>query len=377
MPLKSITKKTIIMYIIVSILIAITISILIFINLPKFGKSPSNARLERIKQSVNYHDGKFHNQQYTPQLTSDKGRIMLFVDFLFGKKEQTTPNHKIPTIKTNLNQLDKNKNYLIWFGHSSYLIQNEGKSILVDPVFDQASPISFFNKPFPGTDIYKAEDMTNIDYLIITHDHWDHLDHSTILKLKNKIKTIICPLGVGEHFQHWGFELTRIRELDWNENTTPDNGFTIHCLPSRHFSGRGLSPNKTLWASFLIETPSTKVYIGGDGGYGTHFAEIAQKFPNIDIAILENGQYSPNWKHIHQMPKELIKTIKELNPRRVFTFHNSKYALSTHAWNEPLNNIANVALQDSINLTMPIIGEVVYLTPTQTPINKWWIDNDF
>jgi L-ascorbate metabolism protein UlaG (beta-lactamase superfamily) len=206
--------------------------------------------------------------------------------------------------------------------------------------------------------------MSDIDFLIITHDHYDHLDYRTVKHLKNRTGKIICPLGVGEHLERWGFSKNRIMELDWNENAVLDSAFMIHCLPARHFSGRGLSFNKTLWASFILQTPLLNIYLSGDSGYDTHFAEVGKQFPDIDLAIMENGQYSKDWKFIHMMPEYLVKAIKDLNPRKTFTIHNSKYALSKHSWHEPLDNISNAAEQDSLNLITPMIGETVYLNDT-------------
>ena len=250
---------------------------------------------------------------------------------------------------------------LVWFGHSSYLIQTGGKRILVDPVFCMASPVSFVNKPFKGTDIYKPEDMPDIDYLIISHDHWDHLDYNTVKKLRDRIGTVICPLGVGEHFEYWGFNKKQIVELDWNEDSSLETGFKVYCLPARHFSGRGLSSNQSLWASFLLQAPSQNIYIGGDGGYDTHYAEIGERFPNIDLAILENGQYNEEWKLIHMMPEQMSQAAKDLNAKKILTVHHSKYALARHPWDEPLQNAENMRNHDSLNVLIPEIGEIVKL----------------
>ena len=170
--------------------------------------------------------------------------------------------------------MDRNEDILVWFGHSSYRLQTDGIRILVDPVFIDASPVSFFNKPFDATYVYKPEDMPEIDYLIISHDHWDHLDYKTVMALKERIGKVICGLGVGEHFERWGFDKNEIVELDWNEQEVLNNGFSVSCLPARPFSGRGLSPTQSLWASFLIETPLQKIYLGGVRGYYTHYADI-------------------------------------------------------------------------------------------------------
>lgn len=203
--------------------------------------------------------------------------------------------------------------------------------------------------------------MPDIDYLVISHDHWDHLDYHTVKQLKGRIGKVVCPLGVGEHFEHWGFDKSRIIELDWKESATLSQQFIIHCLPSRHFSGRGLTPNQTLWASFLLETPDRKIFIGGDGGYGSHLKQIGEQFPDIDLAILENGQYNEDWKYIHTMPSLLEQTIKDLGVHRDLTVHHSKYALARHRWDEPLKNARNLSRNDSLTILMPVIGEVVNL----------------
>lgn len=335
-----------------------------FLNQPRFGRLPQGERLRRIEYSPNYRDGEFQNQEPTPITVSEKSRIAGFWDFLFGKKpDNLRPQTPVQAIKADLRALNAAKELLVWFGHSSYLLQTGGKRFLVDPVFYQAAPVSFINKPFPGTDIYSPDDMPDIDYLIITHDHWDHLDYKTVMLLKNRIGKVICPLGVGEHFEYWGFEPKRLIELDWNENATLEDGFVVHCLPARHYSGRGLKANRTLWASFMLQSPLQKIYIGGDNGYGNHFGKIGRKFPDINLAILENGQYNKEWPYIHSLPKELVQEVKKLRPKKVLTVHHSKYAMARHPWDEPLENVRQLGKQDSVEVLLPIIGEVVSIEP--------------
>lgn len=335
-----------------------------FLNQPRFGRLPQGERLRRIEHSPNYWDGEFQNQEPTPITVSEKSRIAGFWDFLFGKKpDNLRPSTPVQAIKTDLRALNVAKEQLVWFGHSSYLIQTGGKRFLVDPVFYQAAPVSFINKPFPGTDIYSPDDMPDIDYLIITHEHWDHLDYKTVTKLKNRIGTVICPLGVGEHFEYWGFDPKRLIELDWNENAALEDGFVVHCLPARHYSGRGLKANRTLWASFMLQSPLQKIYIGGDNGYGNHFDKIVRKFPDINLAILENGQYNKEWPYIHSLPKELMREVKKLRPRKVLTVHHSKYAMARHPWDEPLENARLLGKQDLTEVLLPIIGEIVPIEP--------------
>ena len=346
---------------ILGIALLLVVTIFVFINQPSFGRTPRGERLERIKQSPNYRNGEFQNLHETTLMTSDRGRFAGILEFLFRKIEGLRSDQPVNAIKTDLRQVGRDKEMLVWFGHSSYLIQTGGKRILVDPVFCMASPVSFVNKPFKGTDIYKPEDMPDIDYLIISHDHWDHLDYNTVKKLRDRIGTVICPLGVGEHFEYWGFDKKQIVELDWNEDSSLETGFKVYCLPARHFSGRGLSSNQSLWASFLLQAPSQNIYIGGDGGYDTHYAEIGERFPNIDLAILENGQYNEEWKLIHMMPEQMSQAAKDLNAKKILTVHHSKYALARHPWDEPLQNAENMRNHDSLNVLIPERGEIVKL----------------
>lgn len=354
------TKKREKMGIIIGLIAAVAIAATIVV-LPGFGRLPRGERLERIRKSPNYRDGQFRNLENSPMMTGDKSRVRGMLEFLLRKKEGLRPDGPVTVLKTDLHALDPASDLAVWFGHSSYLIQTDRQRALVDPVFRSAAPLSFLNRPFAGTDIYTPDDMPDVDYLIITHDHWDHLDHRTVTELKPRIRKIVCPLGVGEHFEYWGFPKERIVELDWNEEASLGDGFTVRCLPARHFSGRGLNPNRTLWASFLLQSPTRNIYIGGDSGYGRHFAEIGRQFPQIDLAILENGQYNEAWRYIHTMPDQLARAAKDLGARQIMTVHHSKYALSKHRWDEPLQTEAALAADTALNVLRPEIGEVIRL----------------
>jgi L-ascorbate metabolism protein UlaG (beta-lactamase superfamily) len=324
------------------IIIVFSIFVFAFIQQPKFGKTPSGKRLERVKNSSNYKDGAFQNLHPTPIMVEGVSYFNTFKKFLFSDNDRVKPKNSIPSMKTDLLNLDHDKNILVWFGHSSYFIQIDGKNILVDPVLSgSASPVSFTTKAFKGTDRYTTDDIPEIDYLFITHDHWDHLDYETIMKLKPKIKIVICGLGVGEHFEYWGFKTNTIIEKDWNEKIDLNSGFTAYTKPARHFSGRSFKRNTSLWTAFVFQTPSYKIYIGGDGGYDTHFAEIGKTFGEFDLAILENGQYNNNWKYIHSFPEEVLQAAKDLRAKRLFPVHHSKFTLSLHPWDEPLIRIVN------------------------------------
>lgn len=365
-------KRT--MIIILSILGILTIITVIFLNQANFGRTPTGERKERVNNSPNYRDGKFQNLSETPQLTGDKGYAAIMYDFLFGDYKRVTPIGEIPSVKTDLLNLDRTKDVLVWFGHSSYFIQVGGKRILADPVLDGvASPVSFLNKPFKGSDAYKTKDIPDIDYLFISHDHWDHLDYESVMALKDRVGKIICALGVGEHFEKWGFDKDKIVELDWNEEASLGEGFVSYCLPARHFSGRGLSPNQSLWASFLLQTPSMKIYLGGDSGYDTHFERIGKRFGGIDLAILENGQYGSGWKYIHMMPNQVVQAAKDLNAKALLPVHSSKFKLANHPWDEPLIQVTETAEKENQRILTPMIGEVVNLKDSAQVFSKWWV----
>ena len=346
----------------------------LYMKQEKFGKNPSGKRLEAIKKSPHYRNGQFHNISHTPNFAEDVNFFDAMQQFFFSEKPRNIPSDRIPSQKTPLINLEPDKNALVWFGHSSYFIQIDGKKILVDPVFsNNASPVSFTTKAFKGTNPYTAQDLPEIDYLFITHDHWDHLDYKTLKQLQPKIKMIITGLGTGAHLEHWGFDTGIIIEKDWNETIVLDDGFVAHCAPTRHFSGRTLVRNKTLWTSWVLQTPTMKIYIGGDSGYDTHFADVGLQHGPIDLAILDNGQYNKNWRYIHLMPGEMLKAANDLRAKNVLPVHSAKFALAMHPWDEPLINACKAFQQSDIKLITPMIGEEVRLKDSTQVFNQWWI----
>jgi len=361
------------MYLIIGLIILIILSAVVFMQQIKFGKLPAKERLERIKKSSNYKNGSFNTQSPTPIMSEDVSYFTFIKESFFERNKRVSSVDEIPSVKTDLLNLDKNSDVLVWFGHSSYFMQIDGKKILVDPVLSgYASPFSFSVKAFNGTNNYTTDDIPEIDYLFISHDHWDHLDYETILKLKSKIKKVISGLGTGAHFEHWGYQKNTIIEMDWNEQIVLDTGFVVNAVPARHFSGRGLKRNQSLWTAFILQTPTIKIFIGGDGGYDKHFSEIGKTFGPIDLAIIENGQYNKNWKHVHLLPDEIVKTVNDLNAKRLFTVHSSKFALGNHSWDEPLIRASANSKQANIHLLTPMIGEVVYLKDSTQQFTEWW-----
>lgn len=346
--------------------------IALYCHSPKFGQLPEGERLKKIKNSKNYRNGQFQNDinylssANTRKNISPLGILKSLLSLVFSDPKAVV----VPHTKTDIKALGKSEDVLVWFGHSSYFIQIDGVRILVDPVFsDISSPVPFFPKAFTGSNVYSHSDIPELDYLIITHDHWDHLDYETVTKLK--FGHVICPLGVGSHLERWGIK--NVIEMDWWEDSQLKEGFKVHCLPSRHFSGRGFARNKTLWASFLIESASGfKIFIGGDGGYDARFLDFGERFQQIDLAILENGQYNENWPDIHMHPNETVQAANDMGALSLFPVHNSKFFLSTHKWNDPLKAISSLSSNERFRLITPIIGEKVELKNSDQSFEKWW-----
>jgi L-ascorbate metabolism protein UlaG (beta-lactamase superfamily) len=351
-----------------------------YLQLPMFGQLPRGNRLEKIKKLPNYRSGKFHNIHETPLMNANPLVVFFrfltarskFISRVFGNEISLRPPHPLPVVKTNLQEIDPQEDLLLWFGHSSCFIQLRGRRILVDPLFSNvSSPLWFFPRAFAGTDIYGSEDMPAIDYLIITHDHWDHLDYKAVLALQPRLKKIICPLGVGQHFEYWGFAPEQIIEMCWDESISDGQDFTIHCLPARHFSGRGIFRNKSLWGSFLIDASNFKIYVGGDSGYDTHYAEIGKKFGPIDLVILGSGQYNENWKNNHMNVDDVMQASDDLGAKMLLPVHICKISLADHSWNEPLIKLSSRIEGARFKLLTPMMGEKVSLrSPRDTP--RWW-----
>lgn len=370
--IKSLLMKKI-MVILLAVIAVLGFCTFAFTQQSKFGKLPKGERLDRIKESPNYRDGSFQNLRHTPTFSDGVGFFTVAKAFFSEKNANVVPVDTLPSEKTDLLNLDPLRDVLVWFGHSSYFIQIDGKRILVDPVFSgSATPLPFGMKAFAGSDVYTTDDIPAIDYLFITHDHWDHLDYETILKLKPKINKVICGLGVGATFESWGYDKARIIEEQWNAKIDLDSGFTAYLAPARHFSGRGLQRNKTLWTGYVLETPTMKFFICGDSGYDVHFAEIGRAFGSFDLAILENGQYDKNWKYIHMSPEETIQAAKDLNAKRILPVHSSKFALANHAWDEPLARASALAKAADIPFLTPVIGAAVNLKDSTQVFTSWW-----
>ncbi|WP_425917299.1 MBL fold metallo-hydrolase [Acinetobacter sp. TSRC1-2] len=343
------------------------------LNCPQFGKLPEQVRLERIQKSPHYIHDEFTYPVATPMLRDGESTLKIFWDNFWEEKQQTVPPQAIPSVKTNLLALNPQQDVVIWLGHSAYYIQLAGKRILIDPVLsDYAAPFSFLVKAFKGTTLYKVEDIPEIDYLLISHDHYDHLDYTTVIQLKDKVKNVVVPLGIGSHFEYWGYPLSKIHENDWFDTLKTDNGLNIHTLPARHYSGRTFARNKTLWASYALITPTHKIYFGGDSGYGPHFQQIASQLGGFDLVMLDSGQYDPRWPLIHMTPEEAVQAAVDLKAKTMMPMHIGRFALSTHSWKEPFKRVAQASDNASLILLTPKIGQPLWLDDEFNDFPRWW-----
>lgn len=356
------------------VLVAVmAVVVIAYMQHPKFGKAPRGERLERIRQSPNFRDGSFQNISPTPDLTDGATYFSVLRDFLFRQNKGGTPIDSLPVVKTDLFALPPEQNVLVWFGHSSYFLQLNGKKILVDPVLSgSASPVSFTTRSFKGSDVYTVDDIPPVDYLFISHDHYDHLDYASVVKLRPRVGKVVCGLGTAAHLEYWGYPAHQILEGDWDTEFELEDGFRVTLTPARHFSGRGFKRNRTLWVSFALQTPSYRVFIGGDSGYDTHFARIGQQLGPFDLAILECGQYNKSWKYIHMMPEEVLSAAEDLKARVLMPVHWGKFSLALHAWNDPILRITEYCSRQQFPVLTPLIGEAVNLRDTLRP-NPWWL----
>lgn len=287
--------------------------------------------------------------------------LNLFKKMLF-ESDSRRPKNKLPEIKADLKLfMEKSDNLkFIWFGHSTLLLNMDGTTILIDPVFSKsASPFSFLVKRFQKA-IFSLNELPAIDVILISHNHYDHLDKKSILFFKNKNTNFMVPLGVKNILIKWGIESWRITELNWYESAKISSTI-FTATPARHFSGRGLfDRNKTLWASWVIEKRNKKrIFFSGDSGYGKHFEDIGLKFGEFDIAFIENGQYNEKWSDIHMMPEETVQAAIDLNAKHFVPIHWGMFDLSLHKWSDPIKNSYQIAKEKNISIIPPKLGKII------------------
>lgn len=363
------------LYLIIGIVALLLFVAILFINLsPQFGKSPSASQKAEYEKLDYYNNGKFLNLIET-KMSIDFFKLMgLYMNPVPNKK----PSKNVDVIKLDSLTIVDNQivDQLTWFGHSAFLLELDGKKILLDPMFGE-SPAPH---PMLGPKRYsnelpiEIEKIPFIDFVLYSHDHYDHLDYESVLALKEKVGKFYVPLGLGNHLESWGVEKDKIHEFAWWD-ALHVKGIDLICTPARHFSGRGLFDREsTLWCSWVIKGDSKSIYFSGDGGYGPHFKEIGEKHGPFDISLMECGQYNEQWHAIHMMPEETVQAAADLNSRVFVPIHWGAFTLALHSWTDPVVRAKAEAEKQGVEMRTPRIGEVMKIDTTHFNSTQWWLN---
>ncbi len=335
----------------------------------KMGELPDTADEAYFSSLPNYRDGKFVNQGEEPVVNMRRFSIFRMLRHL--NSSDNGPTVELPQIKlTGKDFAEQPDEFsVIWLGHSSLIIELDHLRFAVDPVFGNAAPVPGVVKRYVPSPLPRHE-LPKLDFVIITHDHYDHLEYDTIQALRDTQTVFVTTLGVGARLRGWGIPAGRIIEMNWDE-FIGFGGLKITALPARHFSGRTLDGrNKTLWASFVIEGNNRKIYLGGDGGYGTHFKEIGSKYGPFDLIFLEIDAWNENWSGNHLFPIEAVNAYHELKGKQLLPIHWGVFDLAHHPWDDSIRYLELLARRNQVNLLTPQMGQKVI--PGVTATQAWW-----
>ena len=358
------------------VLLGVAVGVYVFFQLyPPFGgKTP----VHKKRRSPNFVGGKFVNQIPTTMSIGFADMLSIVRKQLKGATRRRPARPLVPE-RLDVAEVAKAKQAQItWFGHSTFLLQVDNKNLLLDPVFGRST------SPFPAIGPQRfsnqlpasIEELPHIDVVLISHDHYDHLDYGSVKKLSAKTTMFFVPLGLAAHLRKWGVPAKKIAELDWWDERTFE-GLKLTCTPSRHFSGRTLTDRfATLWCSWVIAADKTKVFFSGDGGYGPHFKQIGDKYGPFDLTLLECGQYDPHWSSIHMMPEQTVAAHADLRGKRMIPIHWGAFALALHSWTDPIERVLAAGAKANATIITPKIGEVVTFLGKEYPTDPWWKQYD-
>ncbi|PEO08399.1 hypothetical protein CN562_25820 [Bacillus wiedmannii] len=314
---------------------------------------------------------KYMNQIHTDVSFKPKDIIGLMTDY-FKMKTKLRPVKNLPIVLSDKN--NESLESVTWFGHSASLLKIEGKKLLLDPMFgDASSPFPLFtSKRYSGAFSLEREDFQEIDAVIISHNHYDHLNYKSIMLLKDHAKHFYVPTGVAQYLMKWGVSPSKISEHNWWEEIAFDN-IKLVCAPARHFSGRSMTDRDcSLWCSWLILGRDTKVFFSGDSGYAPHFKEIGNKYGPFDLTLMECGQYDTRWSAIHMLPEETVQAHIDVKGDLLLPIHWGAFTLALHEWSDPIERVTKEAKRLGINIATPQIGESITLKSTDYPSSAWW-----
>ncbi|MGN7762287.1 MBL fold metallo-hydrolase [Paenibacillus sp. 22594] len=342
---------------------------------PSFGRRASKEEKRMISRSLNYKNGKFVYPTATVMMENSAGSgFSILKDFIKGNP-RSRPQQPLIPVKLRPGSIQETGDTRVtWFGHSAVLLEIDGVTLFLDPMLGRSpSPFPFvggrrYSKQLPA----QISELPHIDAVLLSHDHYDHLDYGSIKQLKDKVGMFIVPLGVGAHLQRWGVSRENIREQDWWDEIRYA-GLTLTSAPARHFSGRSLlDRNTTLWCSWIIQGSETKIFFSGDSGYGPHFAEIGEKYGPFDLTLMECGQYDPRWADIHMLPEQTVQAHLDVRGALMIPIHWAAFTLSMHDWTDPVERVFAAAKAQNVRLATPRIGEPVYAGSAEVPSLAWW-----
>lgn len=337
---------------------------------PTFGGTPDAASRARIERSPHFNGSVFVNSP-PMQWTGDhrkKPSILKWLASVLNPPAGKQPGEPLPTVAIDARAIVDGS--VTWLGHATVLVRIGGRTLLFDPVFHRASPVFFAGRAFAMTHSPQIAALPPIDAVLISHDHYDHLDHRAIRKLDATTRHFYVPLGVKAHLQRWGIADGKITELDWHESVHLGD---VHLTftPARHYGGRRLgNRNSTLWGSWVVQAPELRLFFSGDGGYGPEFARIGERFGPFDLVCIENGAYDRRWAQVHLQPEEAVQAALDLRAHTVLPIHWGKFDLAYHPWREPMERFTAAARNTTLRVASPKIGQTFTLqTLPQTP---WW-----
>jgi L-ascorbate metabolism protein UlaG (beta-lactamase superfamily) len=327
--------------------------------------------------SPNYRDGVFHNLEPSAaiKLDAEENRLVLFE--MFSGSSESRPRKPIP-LADSAPRSAAAPLAVTWLGHATALVEIDGYRLLTDPVWsERCSPSKVVGPQRLHPPPVELEALPALDAVVISHDHYDHLDMDTVRKLARTQRAMfVVPLGVGAHLREWGISASRIVELDWGSSYTIDD-LTLTCAPARHFSGRFLSRNNTLWSSWVFTGPQHRAFFGGDTGYTGGFADIGARHGPFDLTLLPIGAYNKSWPDIHMNPEEAVRAHRDLNASApsglLVPIHWATFRLAPHAWAEPADRVVGAALSAAVDLAVPRPGgRVVPSVAAGTAVEAWW-----
>ena len=334
-----------------------------------FGKRAQGPRLVRMEHSPQWRDGKFRN----PQPLENSGWLMLKGAFTASK--QTSPTTTVPTVPGDRRRFattPKSGLRVTWMGHSALLIEIDGRRVLTDPVFShRASPFSWMGPQRWYPPPIALEELPPLDAVLISHDHYDHLDRGTIVALEDRVPTFVVPLGLGAHLAYWGVPGEHIVELDWWERAEV-NGLSIVCTPARHASGRMLiDDDAKLWAGYALLGPGHRVYFSGDTGLFPGLRDIGARLGPFDLTMIEAGQYDRAWPDWHAGPEQAVRAHQLVRGQVMLPVHWGLFTLAYHGWTEPIERVMVAAQQAGVALIVPRPGESVEPSAASV-VERWW-----